>query len=42
MDERNESLVENVGARLKMNGMGWAVMAYLFAGDSVLFAENGG
>ena len=30
----------NVGERLKINGMGWAVVACLFADG--LFAESGG
>ena len=30
----------NVGARLKRNGMGWAVVACLFAGDTMLFVES--
>ena len=32
--------VGNIGARLKMNGNGWAVVACLFADDTVLFAES--
>ena len=29
----------NVDARRKMNGNGWAVVAYLFVDDTVLFAQ---
>ena len=29
----------NVGARLKMNGMNWAVVACLFAADTVVCRE---
>ena len=32
--------VRNVGARLNMNGMGWAMVACLFADNTVLFAES--
>ena len=31
--------VGNVGERLKINGMGWTVVACLFADDTALFAE---
>ena len=31
--------VGNVDARLKINGMGWAVVECLFADDTVLFVE---
>ena len=32
--------VGNVGTRLKMNGIWWAVVACLFAADTVLFVES--
>ncbi len=32
--------VGKVGARLKLNGMDWAVVACLFADDTVLLAES--
>ena len=31
--------VKNVAARLKMKGMGWVVVTFLFTSDTVLFAE---
>ena len=34
--------VGNIGARLKLNGEGWAVVACLFADDTVLLAESEG
>ena len=35
-----QAKVRNVGAGLKINGMGWAVVACLFTNDTVLFAES--
>ena len=32
--------VGNVGARLKINGIGWLVVASLFVHDTVLFPES--
>ena len=32
--------VRNVGARLKMNRIGWAVLACFFTDDTVLFVES--
>ena len=32
--------VGNVGVRLKKKGKGWAVVAFLFADDNVLFAKS--
>ena len=34
-----KAIVQNVGATLKINGKRWAVVAYLFAEDTVLLAE---
>ena len=34
--------VGNVGTRIKINGMGWAVVACLFADDTMFIAESGG
>ena len=35
-----EDKVGNVDVRVNMNGMGWAVVACLFADDTLLFAER--
>ena len=32
--------VEKIGARLKLNGVVWSVVAYLFTDDMVLLAES--
>ena len=32
--------IRNVDTRLKINGMGWSVVASVFADDTVLFAES--
>lgn len=34
--------IGNVAARMKLDGMGWAVVALLFADDTVSIAENEG
>ena len=32
--------VQNVGARLKINGIGWVSVACLFTDDNVIFAKS--